>query len=47
MVSFPVVMVHVFGHRATQRRLPDEDHPIQAFVFDRAHEPLCIGVQVW
>src|ERR1700674_6074179 len=45
MISFSVVMVRVFGHRATQRRLPDEDHPIQAFVLDRANKSLriCIG----
>ena len=46
MVSFPVIMVHVFGHRATQRRLPDEEYPIQAFGLDRANKSLgiCFGV---
>jgi hypothetical protein len=47
MISFPVLMVRVFGHRATQRRLPNEDHPIQAFVLDRANKSLRICIQVW
>src|ERR1700687_4266834 len=44
MVSFPVVMVHVFGHRTAQRRLPDEDHPVQAFELDRANTSLRVCV---
>ena len=47
MIPLRVVMAHIFGHRATQRRLPDEDHPIQAFVLDRANKSLRICIQVW
>jgi hypothetical protein len=39
-------MVQVFGDRATQRRLPDEDHPSQAFFFYRAYESLGVTVQI-
>ena len=41
-----MVMLHVFGNSSAQRCLPDEDHPIQAFVFDRAYETLSIRIQI-
>ena len=34
MVAFSVVMGHIFSNRATKRRLSDEDHSIETFVFD-------------
>jgi hypothetical protein len=46
MVAFRVIMLHEFTHRAAQRRLPDENHPIQTFFFDRANEALGISVQI-
>src|SRR6476661_1980308 len=46
MISFFVVMGHELTNRSTQRRLSNEDHPIQTFVFDCAHESLRVGVQV-
>jgi hypothetical protein len=47
MVSFTVIVVYVFSPLRDATTPANEDHPIQAFVFDRAHGPLCIGVQVW
>ena len=46
MVTFRVVMEHVFRYRAAQRCLPDKNHPIQAFFFDRAYEALGICIQI-
>jgi len=46
MISLPVVKAHIFGHRATQRHLPDEDHPIRAFELDRANKSLRVCIQV-
>ena len=42
----PSVFLNEFGDSSTQRRLPDEDHPLQAFLLDRAHEALRIGIQI-
>jgi hypothetical protein len=42
-----VTVVYVFGPPNDATTPANEDYPIQAFVFDRAHEPLCIGVQAW
>jgi hypothetical protein len=36
MVPFFVIMLYELRHRTTQRRLSDENHPIQAFLLDRA-----------
>src|SRR5258705_9264440 len=46
MVTFLVVVLHEFRHRTTQRRLPDEYHPIQTLFFDRANEALGICIQI-
>ena len=46
VVTLRVVMEHVLGNCLTQRHLPDEDHPIQAFVLNGAHKALCISVQI-
>ena len=47
MVRFRVVMGHEFRHRTPQRCLPDKNHPIQAFLFDRTYEALrvCIALR--
>ena len=46
MVTFRVVMGHVFRYRTAQRCLPDKNHPLQAFLFDRAYETLGICIQI-
>jgi hypothetical protein len=43
MISLGVVMRHEFTDGAPQRRLADEDHAIEALVFDGAYEPLGVG----
>jgi len=46
MVTFCVIVRDVMRDRTTQRSLPDEDHPIQAFVFYRANKALGVSVQI-
>ena len=46
MVTFHVLMGHVFRYRAAQRCLPDKNHPIQAFELDHAYAPLRICIDV-
>ena len=46
MVAFRVIVLHEFRYCATQRRLSDKIHPVQALFFDRANETLGIGVQI-
>src|SRR6266566_6399549 len=46
MISLVMVMGQVrLDHRA-ERRLSDHDHPMKCFVFDRADEPLAIGIEI-
>jgi hypothetical protein len=45
MVTLGVVMPYVFGNGPTQRCVPDNNHPTQAFILDRAHKLL--GVRVY
>jgi hypothetical protein len=46
MIPLSVVMRHELSDRASQRRLADEDHAIEALVFDRAHKSLCVRIQM-
>jgi hypothetical protein len=46
MIPLGVVVRHELSDGAPQRRLADEDHAIETLVFDRAYEPLGVGVQV-
>jgi hypothetical protein len=46
VVTLSVVVHHVLRDRPTQRRLPDEDHPIQAIVLDGANKSLGIRIQI-
>src|SRR5262249_42748591 len=46
MVAFTVVVHNEFGRCATNRAFAKEDQPVQARLLDRAHESLCIGVQI-
>src|SRR5919197_1739574 len=47
MVALLVIMRQRVMHRITQRVFTEEDHPSQHFLFDRAHESLTMGIQVW
>ena len=40
MIPLLMVMPHVLRNRPTQRRLPYENNPIQAFLFYRPYEAL-------
>jgi hypothetical protein len=42
-----MVMHQVLLDGVTERRLPDEDHSVQAFLFDRAHKSLGKSIQIW
>jgi hypothetical protein len=46
VIALSMIVDDEFGDSLTQRRLPDEDHPIQAFFLDRAHEALGIRIQI-
>jgi len=45
-VAFHVIMLHEVRHCTTQRRLPNNNHPIQAFFFERAYEAPGICIQI-
>ena len=47
MISLMMIMRHVLLEGVTQGRFSKQDQPRQALLFDRAHPPLCIGIQVW
>ena len=40
-------MLHVFPQGLVQGPATKEDHPVQAFLFQGAHETLNVGIQVW
>jgi hypothetical protein len=46
MIALIMLVGSEFGDRTTQRALPHEDPPIQAFFFDRAHEAVRICIQI-
>jgi hypothetical protein len=46
MIALAMIMRHVFRDGPAQRSLPDEDHSIQAFLFDRAYESLRVRIQI-
>jgi len=46
MVALAMIMSDELGDSTTQGGLPHEDHPIQAFFLDRAHEALRISIQI-
>ena len=45
MVSLAVVVLSVLPREKAQVVLPERDHTIETFLFDRPHEPF--GVRVW
>ena len=46
MIPFALIVSDVLGDGETQRALPYEYHPVQAFLFDRAHKALRERIQV-
>jgi hypothetical protein len=46
VIALHVIVSNELANSTAQRGLPDEDHPIQAFLFDGAHEALRIGIQI-
>jgi hypothetical protein len=46
MGPFGVAMRDILAHRAFQRTLSEEDHPVEALRLDAPHEPLGVRVQV-
>jgi hypothetical protein len=48
VVSFPEIMSFVGRKGTVERRGPEEDHPIEAFVLDGLHESLseCVYVDI-
>jgi hypothetical protein len=46
MVPFAVVMRHELGKRPPKVAFTERDHAIEAFLSDRAYEPLCLGIAV-
>jgi hypothetical protein len=47
MIALGVIMRQILPHNMTQRRFTHDDHPIQRFLFDRAHKPFAMRIQVW
>jgi hypothetical protein len=45
--SFAVVVLDVFRDGAAEVPLAHRNQPVQAFFFDRPHEPFRIGVRIW
>ena len=46
MIALMMVVGNEFGDGTTQPALLHEDHPIQAFFFDRAYEALRVRIQI-
>jgi hypothetical protein len=46
VMPFDVVVLDVFLHRAAEVPLPKRNQSVKAFVFDRSHEALSIGVRI-
>ena len=46
MIAFTVIVGDEFGHRPAELAFTERDHLAQAFLLDRADEPLRIGIAV-
>ncbi len=46
VIPLPVIVSRELPGCLPKRRFSEKDHPIEAFIFDRPHEPLGVGVQV-
>ena len=47
VVAIGVVVRHTLSDHVPKMLLAEEDHSIKAFGFDRSHETLRVGIQVW
>ena len=46
MIAFMMIVLHELVDRCSQRLLSEEDHTAQATLFDGAHKPLRVRVQI-
>jgi hypothetical protein len=46
VIPLPMIMSEELSGGLLQRLLAEEDHPMQAFVLDRPHEPLDVRGQI-
>ena len=46
MIPLTVVMLDVLGDRPAKMTVAERDHSVEAFVFDRAHEPFGISIRI-
>jgi len=46
VIPFAVVVRDVLGHGAAEVPIPDRNQPVQAFFFDRPHEPFRVRVRI-
>ena len=45
MIALPMVMLNKFVHGTSEVALADRNDPIEALLFDRAHEPFGVGTR--
>ena len=46
MIPFAVVVLNVLRDGPPEVALPDWNQPVEAFFFDRPHEPFCVHVRI-
>jgi len=46
VISFTMIMGHELVNRLSQRAFSEQDHPLQAGLFDTAHKSLGVGIQI-
>src|SRR4051812_17833031 len=46
MIPLTVIMLDVLGDRPAEVTFAERDHPIEALVLDRAHEPFGIRIRI-
>jgi hypothetical protein len=46
VIPLSVVMLDEFGNRPSEMTFTARDHPVEALVLDRAHEPFGIGIRI-
>jgi hypothetical protein len=47
MIALSMIMRQILPQNIAQRHLTHDDYPIKRFLFDRAHDSLAMGIQVW
>src|SRR5262249_38704395 len=46
VMPIPVVMLDVLSNRPPEVAFAERDHPVEAFLFDGAHEPVRVGIRI-